>query len=164
MLNNLLFLLFLLCWNALKIVAITVEPKSYTAMLLYLFFDSLLSTCLKKMETEKWPKAADSPLSDLFIVNRNYNLGSRIMYRYIIRDFFRKLLFILFFFYFFRRPFFSSPFFPSACFLFVQYFSKKWKTKKIKWNSIREKQKAIKNFWVLDSELILFNQFLWQFI
>ena len=38
------------------------EPKSYTAMLLYLFFDSLLSTCPKKMETEKWPKAADSPL------------------------------------------------------------------------------------------------------
>ena len=31
-------------------------------MLLYLFFDSLLSTCPKKMETEKWPKAADSPL------------------------------------------------------------------------------------------------------
>ena len=38
------------------------EPKSYTAMLLYLFFDSLLSTSSKKMETEKWPKAADSPL------------------------------------------------------------------------------------------------------
>ena len=35
---------------------------SYTAMLLYLIFDSLLSTCQKKMETEKWPKAADSPL------------------------------------------------------------------------------------------------------
>ena len=29
-------------------------------MLLYLFFDSLLSK--KKMTTEKWPKAADSPL------------------------------------------------------------------------------------------------------
>ena len=26
------------------------------------FFDSLLSTCPKKMETEKWPKAANSPL------------------------------------------------------------------------------------------------------
>ena len=25
-------------------------------------FDSLLSTCPKKMETEKWSKAADSPL------------------------------------------------------------------------------------------------------
>ena len=34
-------------------------------MLLYLFFDSLLSTCPKKMETEKWPKAADSPLDEL---------------------------------------------------------------------------------------------------
>ena len=33
-----------------------------TAMLLYLFVDFLLSTCPKKMETEKWPKAADSPL------------------------------------------------------------------------------------------------------
>ena len=31
-------------------------------MLLYLFFDSLLSTCPKRMSTEKWPKAADSPL------------------------------------------------------------------------------------------------------
>ena len=40
----------------------TIEPKSYTAMLLYLFFDSLLSTCLKKMEMEKWAKAAESPL------------------------------------------------------------------------------------------------------
>ena len=40
----------------------TIEPKSYTAALLYLFFDSLLSTCPRKMETEKWPKAADSPL------------------------------------------------------------------------------------------------------
>ena len=28
-------------------------------MLLY-FFDSLLSTCPKKMDTEKWPNAADS--------------------------------------------------------------------------------------------------------
>ena len=40
----------------------TIEPKSYTAMLLYLFFDSLLSTCPKKMETEKWPKVAYSLL------------------------------------------------------------------------------------------------------
>ena len=31
-------------------------------MLLYLFFDSSLSTCPKKKETEKLPKAADSPL------------------------------------------------------------------------------------------------------
>ena len=32
-------------------------------MILYLFFDFLLSTCpKKKMETEKCPKAADSPL------------------------------------------------------------------------------------------------------
>ena len=28
-------------------------------MLLYLLFDSLLSTCPKKMEAEKWPKAAE---------------------------------------------------------------------------------------------------------
>ena len=46
-------------------------------MLLYLFFDSLLSTCPKKMETEKWPKAADSvlrstkrPLRDLVPIFR----------------------------------------------------------------------------------------------
>ena len=31
-------------------------------MLLYLFFDLLLSTCPKEMETAKWPKTADSPL------------------------------------------------------------------------------------------------------
>ena len=33
----------------------TIEPKSYTAMLLYLFFESLLSTCSKKkkINTEK---------------------------------------------------------------------------------------------------------------
>ena len=40
----------------------TIEPKSYNAMLLYLFFDSLLSTCPKKMETERWFKATDSTL------------------------------------------------------------------------------------------------------
>ena len=40
----------------------TIEPNGYTATLLYLFFDFLLSTCRKKMETEKWLKAADSPL------------------------------------------------------------------------------------------------------
>ena len=44
----------------------TIEPKSYTAMLLYSFFDSLLSSCPKKMETKKWPKAADSPLPTIF--------------------------------------------------------------------------------------------------
>ena len=32
-------------------------------MLLYLFFDSLLSTCQKKIGTKRWPKAADSPVS-----------------------------------------------------------------------------------------------------
>ena len=31
-------------------------------MLLNLFFDSLLATCPKKMKTEKWSKASDSPL------------------------------------------------------------------------------------------------------
>ena len=31
-------------------------------MLLYLFFNSLLSTCPKKLETEKWPKAVHSPI------------------------------------------------------------------------------------------------------
>ena len=51
----------------------TIEPKNYTAMPLYLFFDSLLPTCPKKMEAEKWPKAADSPLlSKIF-----YNIPER---------------------------------------------------------------------------------------
>ena len=43
----------------------TIKPKSYAAMLLYLFFDSLLSTCPNKMETETWPRAADSPLLNI---------------------------------------------------------------------------------------------------
>ena len=37
-------------------------------MLLYLFFNSLLSTCPKKMENEKWPNAADSPLYCFFLL------------------------------------------------------------------------------------------------
>ena len=41
---------------------ITIGPKSYTAMLIYLFFDYLLSTCPKKMKTEKWSKVVDSTL------------------------------------------------------------------------------------------------------
>ena len=35
----------------------TIEPKSNTARLLYLFFDYLLSPCLKKMKAEKSPRA-----------------------------------------------------------------------------------------------------------
>ena len=42
---------------------ILTEPKSYTAILLYLFFDSVLSTCPKKMETEKWPRLPTLPYS-----------------------------------------------------------------------------------------------------
>ena len=41
---------------------LTTEPKSYTAIILYVFFDSLLSICPKKIKTERWPKADDSPL------------------------------------------------------------------------------------------------------
>ena len=33
-------------------------------------FDSLLSTCPNKMETEKWPKAADSPLLNTILAIR----------------------------------------------------------------------------------------------
>ena len=40
---------------------------SYTAMLLYLFFDFSLSTYPKRMETEKLFKAADSPLQSHMI-------------------------------------------------------------------------------------------------
>ena len=50
----------------IKFKKFPIEPNGYTAMLLYLFFDSLLSTCPKKMETEKWPKATDSPLPQAF--------------------------------------------------------------------------------------------------
>ena len=41
-----------------------------------LFFDSLLSTSPKKMETEKWPKAADSPL----LLDRTWILCDKIYY------------------------------------------------------------------------------------
>ena len=58
--NNLPFLPFLWCWNAYK--KKTIEPKSYPAMLIHLFFDSSSSSCLKKMETKKWPKVDDSLL------------------------------------------------------------------------------------------------------
>ena len=36
--------------------------KLYCDATIFVFFNSLLSTYAKKMETEKWPKAADSPL------------------------------------------------------------------------------------------------------
>ena len=44
----------------------TIEPKSYAAMLQYFFFDSLLSTCTKKIKIQKWPKTADSPICSLY--------------------------------------------------------------------------------------------------
>ena len=48
-------------------------------MLLYLFFDFLLSTCQKKkIETEKWPKAADSPLHVFSIDNPKKILSLRL--------------------------------------------------------------------------------------
>ena len=51
-------------------------------MLLYLFFDSLLSnTCPKKMATDKWPMAADSPLLCLmpaFFFTKMYYVNSFI--------------------------------------------------------------------------------------
>ena len=67
-----------------KLKKFTIEPKSYTAMLLYLFFDSLLSTCPKKMETEKWPKAADfsrlvSIGSSTLFANFQYFIASKVL-------------------------------------------------------------------------------------
>ena len=35
---------------------ITIEPKNYTVMLLYLFFDSLFSTCPKKWKLKNGPE------------------------------------------------------------------------------------------------------------
>ena len=48
-------------------------------MLLYLFFNSLLSDCQKKMETEKWPKAADSLLNSKLLDSYN-SINSRHYY------------------------------------------------------------------------------------
>ena len=45
-------------------------------MLLYLFLDSLLSTCPKKMETEKWPKTVDSLI---YINDRDKSLTAAII-------------------------------------------------------------------------------------
>ena len=73
--------------------AIAIEPKSYTAMLLYLFFDSLLSACQKKMETEKWPKAADSPLNRIFFFNKSIKWQSYLAKsRKIQKGIFKNLL------------------------------------------------------------------------
>ena len=51
---------------------ITIELKSYTAMLLYLFFDSLLSNCQKKMETEK----------DLGVFESRRSRGKKLLTRF----------------------------------------------------------------------------------
>ena len=42
----------------------------YCDATIFVFFYSLLSTCQKKMENKKWPKAADSPLHILYILFR----------------------------------------------------------------------------------------------
>ena len=54
-------------------------------MLLYLFFDFLLSTCPKKMEIEKWAKSADSPLT--FV---SYCFPSKIRCRSKILQLYKK--------------------------------------------------------------------------
>ena len=50
----------------------TIEPKNYTAMLLYLFFDSSLSTCLKKIETGKWPSLAFGSCCKLTLFRKRF--------------------------------------------------------------------------------------------
>ena len=58
-----------------------------TAMLLYLFFDSLLSTCPKKnMETGKWPKAADSPLHGQILTKNPTVLQTTLLKIQILRS------------------------------------------------------------------------------
>ena len=42
------FTLYITIFSRNRTKKITIEPKSYTVVLLYLFFDSLLSTCPKK--------------------------------------------------------------------------------------------------------------------
>ena len=58
---------------------ITIEPKSYTVMLLYLFFDYWLSTCLKKMKNTDSLVHLDDRKSHFATFcnkrnNENYNL------------------------------------------------------------------------------------------
>ena len=95
----------------------TIELKSYTAMLLYLFFDSLLSTCLKKMETEKWPNAADSPLHFQFFSYAFRSLNRFTTFYVTLNRLVRKywnypILPFHFFFHVFSsfNPFLLSPF------------------------------------------------------
>ena len=54
-------------------------------MLLHLLFDSLLSICPKKMETEKWIKAADSPLLNKSIEHMEKCMLYRIKLNFNIR-------------------------------------------------------------------------------
>ena len=60
------FTLYIKMFWVTKQKNITLEPKSYTTMLLHLFFDISLSTCPKKMETQKKLEAADSLLIKKF--------------------------------------------------------------------------------------------------
>ena len=52
-------------------------------MLLHLFLDSLFSICPKKMETEKWLKAADSPLYIILLIGIRKN--AQIFYYFFNR-------------------------------------------------------------------------------
>ena len=58
-------------------------------MLLYLFFDFLLSACQKKMETAKWPKAADFPLM-VEIVDSAFRAVTDSLEIYTINYFIKK--------------------------------------------------------------------------
>ena len=57
------FTLYIYIFSRNQTKKFTIEPQSYTAMPLYLFFDSLLSTCPKKMETESGPRLPALPYS-----------------------------------------------------------------------------------------------------
>ena len=67
----------------------TIEPKSYSAMLLYLFFDSLLSTCQKKKwKLKNGPRLPTFPLCISFLNHYLYFQFIKKIMRYFIHLFF----------------------------------------------------------------------------
>ena len=65
------FTLYIQLFSRNQTKKITVVPKTYTAMLLYLFFDSLLLTCQKKWKLKNGPRLPTLPYIFLFILPYN---------------------------------------------------------------------------------------------
>ena len=58
-------------------------------MLLYFLFDSVFPGCPKKMATEKWPKATNSPLENT-VANKAGRIENGLCNRFIVRIYIRR--------------------------------------------------------------------------